>query len=404
MKTSAWMATLLGFLSAVGPVSTDMYLPAFPAIEHSLGTAPGTAQVTLATWFLGLAVGQMTQGSLSDRFGRRAPLLVATAIYAAASAGCAMSHALVTLSAWRAVAAFGGAASMVLPRAIVRDRSDGLAAARLMSRLMLISGVVPILAPTFGGLMLQVTSWRAIFWLAAGYGVLSCMLVWRFLPDTLPPALRVGLHPASMARRYVSILRERSFITHALAGGFAMFGLFAYLGGSPAVYEEIYHLRPALFGSLFGLCAAGFIGASQVNPLILPRLGPERVLRWATRIYLGATLCLFLLTLFRHVPWWGIALPIWVCMVAMGFVFPNAVVGSLARHAAHAGSASALMGTLQYILGAISGVMVGLADDGTVRPMALLMVLGAACAVVADSLRPRARRAAPAAIATVEHV
>src|SRR5579859_2800345 len=159
MPFPVWLPALLGLLSAVGPISTDMYLPAFPAIEAALGGRPGTAQVTLATWFLGLAVGQITQGSLSDRFGRRGPLIVGTGLFTVASIGCALAPDLATLSAMRLLAAIGGSASMVVPRAIVRDLSDGHAAARMMSRLVLVMGVAPILAPTLGGFVLATLGW-----------------------------------------------------------------------------------------------------------------------------------------------------------------------------------------------------------------------------------------------------
>ncbi len=388
MKTPAWLSTLLGFLSAVGPVSTDMYLPAFPAIEASFGGGPGTAQVTLATWFLGLAVGQVTQGSLADRFGRRGPLIVGTAIYTIASAGCALAPDLTTLSIWRFVAAVGGSASMVIPRAVVRDLSEGLAAARLMSRLILVMGVAPILAPTLGGFVLGAASWHAIFWIAAVYGALGCLLVWWKLPDTLPLPLRSSLRPGTMLRRYAVVGAERSFLSNALTGGFSMFGMFAYLGGSPVVFEGIYHLSPHTYGALFGGCAAGYILASQISPRLLPRFGPERVIRWSVRVYLAATLVLAAVAFWGTLPWWAIAAPVLVSLSSMGLALPNTTVGALARHPANAGVASALMGTMQYVLGAISGIAVGWLTDGTARPMALLMVFGAACAVTAEACRP----------------
>ena len=172
MKYPSWLPLLLGFLSATGPIATDMYLPAFPAIESSLHIPLGSAQWTLATWFIGLAIGQITQGSLADRFGRRAPLISATALFTLANVGCALSTDLVTLSFMRFLAAIGGSASMVIPRAIVRDLAEGHAAAKLMSRLILVSGVAPILAPTLGGFLLKIADWHFIFWFTVLYGTL----------------------------------------------------------------------------------------------------------------------------------------------------------------------------------------------------------------------------------------
>ena len=389
MPFPSWLPILLGVLAAVGPLSTDMYLPAFPAIEASFGGRPGTAQMTLAAWFAGLAVGQLTQGTLADRYGRRAPLIVGTAIYTLASAGCALAPDLASLSAFRLIAAFGGSASMVIPRAIIRDLADGHAAARLMSRLMLVMGVAPILAPTLGGLVLGIASWHAIFWIATVYGAICCAVVWQVLPDTLPRERRVRLSFYGLAGRYASILGERSFITHALAGGFCMFGMFAFLGGSPDVFIALYHLSPGRYGALFGCSAAGFITASQISPRLLRRFGSDRIMRTAIRVFLAATIVLTGVAFLHTASWIWVAVPIFFSMSSQGFTMPNATVGALTRHAAHAGSASALMGTLQFCLGAASGLLIGLASDGTARPMAVLMLLGAIGATIADFGRPR---------------
>jgi DHA1 family bicyclomycin/chloramphenicol resistance-like MFS transporter len=389
MRFPFWLPGFLGLLTAVGPVSTDMYLPAFPAIEAALGGRPGTAQITLATWFLGLAIGQMTQGTLSDRFGRRAPLIGGIALYTAASVGCALAPSLTTLAVMRLLAAIGGSASIVIPRAIVRDLSDGHAAARMMGQLMIVMGVAPILAPTLGGFVLEHLGWQAIFWLVAAYGAISCVLVCLVLPETLPPARRTHLAAFEQFARYRAILTERGFITHALLGGFAMFGLFGYLGGAPDVFINEFHLSPGLFGLLFGVCAAGFIAASQINPRILPRLGSGRVTRTAVRVYLLSTIVLCVVAVLGVGPWWWVAAPVLVSMASMGFTTPNATVGALSGHAAHAGSASALMGTMQFCLGAVSGLLVGVLADGTARPMAFLMLLGAGAATIADLCRPK---------------
>jgi DHA1 family bicyclomycin/chloramphenicol resistance-like MFS transporter len=387
--SSRWMPALLGFLTAIGPLSTDMYLPSFPAIEATYHTPSGTAQITLAAWFVGLAVGQITQGTLADRYGRRAPLMAGLAVFTLASIGCALAPSLSFLSIMRAVAAFGGSASMVIPRAVVRDLADGHAAARLMSQLMLVMGVAPILAPTLGGAVLSVASWHVIFWFGAFYGAGSLLLVWRMLPETLEPARRFRVGLAGVLARYISVFRERGFLVHASIGGLGMFGTFAYLAGSPPVYIGLFHLSPPVYGMLFGLCAGGYILASQINPLILHRFGAQMVLRVAVRGYFAATI---VLAVFAFIGGFGVLsvfLPIWVSLFCMGFVQPNAAVGALSGHAAHAGSASALMGTMQFVLAAISGTAAGLLTDGTARPMAALMVFGAGCAVLADLWRSR---------------
>ncbi len=391
MPYPAWLPILLGVLTAVGPLSTDMYLPAFPAIEASLGGRPGTAQITLATWFAGLAVGQLTQGSLSDRYGRRGPLIIGTLVYTIANAGCALAPDLFTLAALRFVAAFGGSASMVIPRAVVRDLTDGHAAARLMSRLMLVMGAAPILAPALGGLILTVASWHAIFWFTAAYGGICSVLVWRFLPDTLAERHRLSLGVAGLARRYLAVGRDRVFLAYALMGGCGMFGMFAYIGGSPAVVIQRFAFTPAQYGAMFGASAAMFILSSQINPRLLPRFGAPRVIRIAATAYLAAAAALFLCAVLDVGGVYGVVLPVAVAMGSMGFVMPNSAVGALSRHAKQAGSASALMGTLQFCLAALSGTLVGALTDGTARPMASLMLLGAIGVVTADRLRPKPR-------------
>ncbi len=389
MTYPAWLPMLLGFLTAVGPLSTDMYLPAFPAIEASLGGRPGTAQVTLAAWFAGLAIGQITQGSLSDRYGRRWPLVVGTAVYTLANAGCALAPDLFTLSALRFVAAFGGSASMVIPRAVVRDLADGLAAAHLMSRLMLVMGVAPILAPTLGGLILDYAPWHAIFWLTAVYGGVCCVLVWRLLPDTLPRHRRMQLGFGNLLSRYAGVLRDRVFLCYAAMNGWGMFGMFAYIGGSPPVLIQRFAFSPAQYGMLFGASAGAFILSSQINPRILHRVGAARVLRIGTLAYLAAAAALLACAVLDVGGVYGVVLPVVLAMGSMGFVMPNSAVGALSRHAAQAGSASALLGTGGFCLAALSGMLVGGLSDGTARPVAIMMLTGAVGTVLADRLRPK---------------
>lgn len=385
-----WLPALLGFLIAVGPGATDMYLPAFPAVEASFHSAPGTAQLTLASWFAGLAFGQITQGTVSDRFGRRLPLVVATAGFTLACIGCALAPSIGWLAAFRFASAFAASASMVIPRAVVRDLADGHAAAILMSRLMLVMGVAPILAPSIGGLVLLFAHWRFIFVILAIYGATACALVWRFLPETLTPDHRIRLGFGDQFRRYGGILRERGFITHAAMGGCASFGMFAYLGGSSPVFIEGFHLSPSIFALIFGLNSIGLIAGSQINARLLRRYTPSQLLVGAQRVSLasGLVLCVIAFGGYHVLPL--VMAPVFVSISCMGFTNANAMVGALSRHAAHAGSAAALMGVGQFSLGATSGLLVGLLTDGTPRGMALLMFLGSLGSVIAQWFRPRA--------------
>jgi DHA1 family bicyclomycin/chloramphenicol resistance-like MFS transporter len=258
-----------------------------------------------------------------------------------------------------------------------------------MSKLMLVMGVAPILAPSLGSAVLGFASWRAIFWFATGYGALAAVLVGLCLPETLPAQHRVRLGVGGLVQRYVSIARERVFLTHALMGGTAFFGMFAYIGGSSPVFIDGLGLSAAQYALVFSGCAAGFIAASQVNARILPRFGMFRVIRFAARGSCCASAALTAVAFSGHVVTVALIVPLLAAMTCMGFVLPNTTVGALSRHAAHAASASALMGTMQFAMGAVSGVAVGWLTDGTPRGMAVLLLLGATATVVIDLYRPR---------------
>jgi DHA1 family bicyclomycin/chloramphenicol resistance-like MFS transporter len=383
----AWLPSLLGLFIAVAPAATDLYLPSFPAVEASFGTAPGTAQLTLATWFAGLACGQITQGSLSDRYGRRLPLMCGFILFTLATIGCALAPNLTALATFRAIAAFGGSAGMVIARAIVRDLADGHAAAIMMSRLVLVMGLAPILAPSLGGAILLFAQWRVIFWVLAVYGAICVLTAWKVLPETLPPDHRIRLSPGGLAARYLHILRERNFLTHAIMGGCSTFTIFAYLAGCSPVFEDGFGLSPSGFALIFGLCACSLVACSQLNARLLPRFGLSRMLTAIPLISLAATLVLVAVAFAGVHVLWAVVAPLVFIIGCQGFANANTNAGALSRHAGHAGSAAALLGTMQYGLGAVAGVLVGWLTDGTPRGMAALMACGMLGAVIADRFR-----------------
>ena len=388
-KHPSWLPSLLGLFIAVGPAATDMYLPAFPAVEASFGTAPGTAQITLATWFAGLAIGQLTQGTLSDRFGRRIPLIAGFVLFTVSTIGCALAPSLTWLAIFRTIAAFGASAGMVIARAVVRDLTEGQAAAIMMSRLVLVMGVAPVLAPTLGGAILTFLHWRFIFWLLAFYGTACVVTAWRVLPETLPPDHRLRLPIAGLAARYVAIVKEKTFLTHAVMGGCSTFCMFAYLSGCSPVFELGFGLSPSGFALIFGLCAVSLVACSQLNAHLLPRFGLNAMLTWVARVSLCGTAVLLAVAFSGFHVLWAVVAPLVVVIGCQGFNNANSTAGALSRHSAHAGSASALMGTFQFSLGASSGLLVGLLTDGTPRGMAALMFCGMFGAVIADRFRPR---------------
>jgi DHA1 family bicyclomycin/chloramphenicol resistance-like MFS transporter len=380
------LPALLGFLIAIGPVSTDMYLPAFPNIAHDLGSV-AAPQYSLAAYFTGLAIGQMTMGALSDRLGRRGPLLAGLLIYTLATIGCLVSWDMRSLVIFRFLSALGAAAGTILPRAMVRDLADGPAAAKLLSKLMLVMGVAPITAPMLGAIVVSFASWRMIFGICALYGLIALVLTWFYLPDTLPLARRTRLGIGAVLVRYAGIARERAFITHATVGMFNAAALFAYLAATPEIFINLYGWHVVGYALLFGFNSIAYIGFSQINPWLAARYGIAPVINIAVLSLVGA--CSLLAVLALHPLG---ALPIagglLLCEAGFGLLGPNSLVGAMSRHQAHAGSASALFGTLQYTGGALAGLLVGVLADGTAKPMAFVMLACALGALLAARARP----------------
>lgn len=374
-----WHVVLLGLVTAIGPLATDMYLPAFPAIDRDLGGGPGSAQITLAAWLAGLAVGQFSQGPISDRLGRRVPLIGGLLVFSIASAGCAMSHDYRLFCLWRFLAALGGSAGVVVPRAIVRDIATGVQGARIMSQLTLVFGLMPILAPSLGSLVLSFGHWRWIFWIAVLYGVLGVIAVAWTLPDTMPREKRIPLSVSNVLWRYVAIAREPMFLSAALLLGCSSFVMFGYLASAPIVFEHILGFTPGQFGVFFGVNAALFITGAQINARLV-HLVPLHVLLMRGVCFSTLAGTTFLALAIAGLA--GPAHPALVCVMiglvtgSLGFVNPNATVLAFTRHGHHAGSASALMGTTQFTVGSLSGVLLGCLPMDTVLPMVGVMMMG----------------------------
>jgi MFS transporter, DHA1 family, multidrug resistance protein len=367
------LAYLLGFIIAIGPVSVDIYLPAFTQIAKRFGT--GVPQLTLASYFAGFAVGQLAQGLLSDRFGRRGTLAAGLLLYSLASVGCAAAWSGTAFCAFRAIAAFGAAASIVVPRAMVRDLADGTQAASLMSDVLLMMSVAPVIAPLVGSSIVVLMSWRMIFVLAALYGVAGLYLVVRRLPETLKPENRrkLGIWPA--AQLYGQVLREPEFSVHTCIGSLGMAALFAYLAGAPAVFMGQARMSASAFGLVLAGLGIAMIAFFRVNGWLVRARGPSFALQIGIGIWIlaGAALC--------AMAWTGqtgaaaVALALFVFTLGYSFIPSNAQVGALSRHAAHAATATSLMSALQYIAGALAGALIGLLADGTARPMASLILI-----------------------------
>lgn len=364
---------LLGALTAIGPLSIDMYLPAFPAAERDLRALPGSMEYTLASFFIGMALGQLFYGPLSDRFGRRRPLMAGLVLYTLASLGCAYAGNVNLLAGLRFLEALGGCAGMVITRAVVRDRYGARDAARAFSALILVMGLAPILAPLLGGAVVAWLGWREIFLLLSLYGAIGLLAVYRGLPETHDirhePPLRLG----TVFGNYARLLRSRSFVGYTLASGLAFAGMFAYIAGSPFVLIQLHGIPAGHFGWVFGLNALGFVAASQVNARLLKTRALTRLLHHAV---LAPALAGTVLAVAGLDGW--LALPLilagfFIYVSSLGFIGPNATAAALATHGQQAGTASALMGALQFGLATVMGAMVGLWHDGTALPLVLVM-------------------------------
>jgi DHA1 family bicyclomycin/chloramphenicol resistance-like MFS transporter len=376
------LTLVLGSLTALGPLTIDMYLPSFPSVARSLGTSVSSVQLTLAAYLAGLAMGQLFYGPLADRYGRRPPLLGGLSVYVAASLACAAAPSLPVLVAARFVQALGGCAGLVVSRAVVRDRFDIAESARVYASLMLIMGAAPILAPLAGGQVLALAGWRAVFVVLAAAGATMLVLVALALPESLPPEARVRHGAADTLRAFASALRHGRFVRLSLAGGAIQAAMFAYIAGSPFVFIELYGVPPQRFGFIFGANAMGIIGASQLSRWVGMRFGVERSLRGAVAAALVAYLGLWLTASS------GGALPLlwatlFVGVSSYGIVAPNATAAAMGAVERDVGSASAVLGVLQSTCGALASSAVSAFADGTARPMAGVML---GCAVAAAAL------------------
>ncbi|MFE2263913.1 multidrug effflux MFS transporter [Streptomyces griseosporeus] len=376
-RTGLLVTLVLGGLTATPPLAMDMYLPSLPEVTRTLHAPAATVQLTLTACLLGMALGQLVVGPMSDRWGRRRPLLAGLAVYVLATALCAFAPTVGTLVAFRLAQGLAGAAGIVIARAVVRDLYDGVAMARFFSTLMLISGVAPVVAPLIGGQILRVTDWRGVFVVLTAVGVLLGTLVWFRLPETLPPADRhsggVGEALHSMRR----LLTDLPFTGYLLAGGFAFAALFAYISASPFVVQEIYGASPQTFSLLFGLNSVGLVVVGQINGKVLVgRVRLDRVLGAGLAVVILAATALLLMATgaFGDVGLAPVAAALFVLMSAMGVTLPNTQSLALLRTRHSAGSASALLGTSSFLIGAIASPLVGVAGEHTAVPMAVVQL------------------------------
>jgi MFS transporter, DHA1 family, multidrug resistance protein len=369
------LVLVLGFLIAIGPLTIDLYLPSLPTITDDLQATAAAVQLTLTGTLAGLALGQLLIGPVSDAVGRRVPLLFGIGVHILASVLCVIAPNLATLGTLRVLQGLGAAAAAVVAMAIVRDLFTGLAAARLLSRLMLVMGAAPILAPTLGGIVLSWTSWRGVFVVLALLGIAMITVTALALPETLPVERRRNGGVRGTVRDYGRLFTDRAYIGLILVAGLAMAALFAYVSGSSFVFQEQYGLSEQQFGFVFGAGAVGLITATQLNVRLLRRWSPSQILMSAlgAGAVAGLVLLLFAATGFGGIA--GLLVPLWLVLAAAGLAFPNAPALALSRHGETAGTAAALLGAVQFGVGALAAPLVGVLGTGAVG-MALVIAGG----------------------------
>ncbi|MDA1072617.1 MAG: Bcr/CflA family multidrug efflux MFS transporter [Proteobacteria bacterium] len=384
------LVVILGALTAFAPLSIDMYLPAFPTLARELATDAATVQLSLAAFFLAFGGGQVLFGPISDRFGRRAPLFGSLALYIAASIGCALAPDIDTLIALRFVQGLGACAGVVIARAVVRDLFEKAEAARIYSALILIMGLAPMLAPVLGGKLLIWADWHAIFWFLTAVGAACLAAVALRMPETHKAEHIRPLHLGSILKTYGGLLCDKRFLAYALIGGFAIGGMFAYIAGSPFVFIEVFGLAPDDFGIVFGLNALGFVIVAQVNGRLVHRIEPAQLLSLGIVVQIAAAAALLAtaLTGLGGLP--GFVVPLFVAISALGLVMPNTAALAMAPFPTTAGSASALMGSLQFGIAACAAAAMGAIHAENAVPVAAMILAGGVlAATVRWSLAPR---------------
>ncbi|WP_238598425.1 multidrug effflux MFS transporter [Saccharothrix sp. ALI-22-I] len=373
---------VLGALIALGPFTIDMYLPALPELGADLGASESAVQLTLTGTLVGLGLGQLVIGPLSDAFGRRLPLIAGTAVHIGASVLCLVAPNVAVLGLLRTLQGVGAAAAMVVAMAVVRDLFTGRAAATIMSRLMLVMGAAPILAPSVGAAVLVTGSWRGVFAVLAVLGAALLLVAIFLLKETLPPERRRTSSIRPVLRTYKALLADRQFVVLVLVAALGMSALFSYVSGSSFVLQDTYGLDQQEFGLVFAIGAVALIGASQMNVVLLNRWSERQIVFGAlgAALAFGAVLIAFTASGFGGLL--GFLVPLMFLLAAVGLVLPNAPALALSRHGEAAGTAAALLGAAQFGIGALIAPVVGvLGNDGPA--MALTMTGGVLVAWVA---------------------
>ena len=378
-------------LTALGPFTVDMYLPAFPAIQHQFGVDPAAVQLTLTGTMVGFAAGQLIIGPLSDKVGRKVPLIVAALVHIAASIGVAMAPDIIWLGVLRVIQGFGAASSGVVSMAMVRDLFGGRRLVKMLSRLALVNGLAPVIAPVLGSQLLAIMSWRGIFWVLAGYGILVSIALVVLIAETHPPARRLALQKP-LRERYRAVLSDRIYVGSLVVTAMNFTALFAYLSSSPFLFQQVYGMNPQQYGILFAINSVGVIVGVQTSAhmMHLGRWSPQWIIATALagQIVLGAVI--FGLSL-AGAGLWGTIIPLWFFIFCCALNFPAIQFLALANHGEEAGTAASLLGAVNFGVAGILSPIIGVLGVGSAEPMAGMMVVAALLGTAALWLiiRPR---------------
>jgi DHA1 family bicyclomycin/chloramphenicol resistance-like MFS transporter len=370
LRILAILSTLMAFAS----ISTDLYLPALPAMGEALHAGAGIVELTISGYLIGFSLGQLLWGPVGDRYGRRLPVAIGLVLFVIGSAGCAVSTSAQMMIGWRALQAVGASASVVLARAMVRDLYVGHRAAQMLSTLMTVMAIAPLVGPSVGGLILHVSSWRAIFWTLAGIGLVTLAALLA-LPETLPRERRNHEPLTRALGRYGELLRHRRLLGYAGTGGFFYGGMYAYIAGTPFAYITYHHVSPQVYGVLFGAGIAGIMITNLFNSRLVTRLGSDRLMRAGT---MGAAIAGMLLAVDARTDWgglMGLVIPLFLFISATGFIVANSIAGALNMFPGRSGAVSALIGAIQYGTGIIGSALVGVFAGGTPWPMGAVIAL-----------------------------
>ena len=387
---------VLGALVALGPFTIDLYLPALPVIQTDLAVDEGTVQLTLSATIIGFALGQLVVGPWSDKVGRRLPLILATAVHILASFGAALAPDITWLMVARVLQGMGAAGGGVVAMAMVRDLFGGKPLVRMLSRLALVTGLAPILAPVIGSQLLLFLDWRGLFAFLCVYGLFVIIAASLFIVETLPPERTRDAGHRTARERYKSVFSDRIFIGIAIIGGFSISGLFAYLAASPFIFQDLFGLDVQQYGLLFAVNSLGIVLGTQISARLIPRVGAQWILAVTTSVQLMMALAIILLSM-AGAGLIGVLIPLWFFIAAVGFGFPCVQVLALVNHGHEAGTAASLLGAINFGLAGLISPIVGFVGTETVVPMATVMA-GAAVVTIFSIwfiVRPRTVPALP---------